>query len=58
MKKKNKRTLSLSKETLRALVNEELSLVRSGEPDTLFDTLCIMTVTTTSDAIAYRCEEG
>jgi len=56
MKKKNKRTLSLSKESLRALVNRELSLVRAGQPLTDGD-ICQGTLTT-SDDIAARCEEG
>jgi len=48
MKKKNKRTLSLSKESLRALVNGELSLVRSGGAGSL-DNAC-QTPPTTSEA--------
>jgi len=56
MKKKNKRTLSLSKESLRALVNGELSLVRAGGADSV-DYTCI-TTQTTSEAVDARCEEG
>ena len=56
MKKKNKRTLTLSKESLRALVNRELSLVRAGQPMT-YEDICIGWPTT-SDAIAARCDEG
>ena len=48
MKKKNKRTLSLSKETLRALVNGELSLVRAGGADSVVNNC--QTTATTSEA--------
>ena len=54
MKKKNKRTLSLSKESLRALVNGELSLVRAGGADSV-DYTCITTQTTS--AAAAHCDE-
>jgi len=56
MKKKNKRTLSLSKESLRALVNGELSLIRAGGDDTVGN-IC-QTTQTTSEAVGARCEQG